>query len=140
MLTDSLSHRRGIYRHQALLIFIKYADVVKPKIKFCLPKFCLSIHHTLYFNHCCRLITYRQRFARAAPAPRANRGRASPVKIIDGRFCKKLDCAQETFRTAGSSTNDLFLIPHISMRGALHDWLLKSRARVLIGLNPSCCS
>ena len=34
----------------------------------------------------CRLITYRQRFARAAPAPRAkrfdskNRGRASPVK------------------------------------------------------------
>ena len=31
----------------------------------------------------CRLITYRQRFARAAPAPRAkNRGRASPVKIM----------------------------------------------------------
>ena len=37
----------------------------------------------------CKLITYRQRFARTAPSPRAmrfqdskNRGRASPVKII----------------------------------------------------------
>ena len=50
----------------------------------------------------CRLITYRQRFARAAPAPRAkrfdaliqrivdskNRGRASPVKMLEGPHCK----------------------------------------------------
>ena len=28
----------------------------------------------------CRFTTYRHRFARAAPAPRAKRGRASPVK------------------------------------------------------------
>ena len=42
---------------------------------------------------CCRLTTYRHRFARAAPAPRAkrnddskNRGRASPVNKIVSRL------------------------------------------------------
>ena len=38
--------------------------------------------------------------------------------------------AQETLRTAGSSTDDLFPLPDIPMR-APRDWLLKSRARVL---------
>ena len=42
----------------------------------------------LLLSECCRFTTYRHRFARAAPAPRAkrnddskNRGRASPVKV-----------------------------------------------------------
>ena len=36
---------------------------------------------TACVSTCCRFTTYRHRFARAAPAPRAkNRGRASPVK------------------------------------------------------------
>ena len=39
----------------------------------------------------CRFTTYRHRFARAAPAPRAkNRGRASPVKILSHLLPKTL--------------------------------------------------
>ena len=45
-----------------------------------------SIFDAPYVREACRFTTYRHRFARAAPAPRAkrkdskNRGRASPVK------------------------------------------------------------
>ena len=43
-----------------------------------------------YFSSPCRLTTYRHRFARAAPAPRAkrskNRGCASPVKHCARRY------------------------------------------------------
>ena len=49
----------------------------------------LFIFHFIRLSRC-RFTTYRHRFARAAPAPRAkrndskNRGRASPVKLSRG--------------------------------------------------------
>ena len=54
----------------------------------------------------CRFTTYRHRFARAAPAPRAkrkdskNRGRASPVKYICARWVHLTRCLRNYARGA----------------------------------------
>ena len=85
----------------------------------------------------CRFTTYRHRFARAAPAPRAkrnekNRGRASPVKWRAPR--RAAASRQQGLTTLGKSD----VVRH-SIRGAANRFKNRGRVRAAYKVRPSGC-